>query len=112
MVHVFPRITWRSHVCTCARLVPWYESIVVFLAETPLLIRTRPPVADPSTATLGPPRKPAGYVVFVVVVFLGAAVIAHVDPARAYAHAHRRYLARTRKRFPHSDRDQIDEHLR
>ncbi|KYN36365.1 hypothetical protein ALC56_09325 [Trachymyrmex septentrionalis] len=61
MVHVFPRVT-------------------------PLLIRTRPPVAGPSTATLGSPRKPAGYVVFVV--FLDGWLIAHVDPVvRARMHA-------------------------
>jgi len=33
-------------------------------------------------------------------------------PSYAHACIHRRYLACTRKRFPHSNRDQIDERLR
>lgn len=36
------------------------------LSWRPLYSFERPPVAGPSTATLGSPRKPAGYVVFVV----------------------------------------------
>lgn len=93
-------------MCTCARLLPWY-GISLRFSRRPLYSFQRPPVASPSTATLGPPRKPAGYVVFV---FLG--VVDHTRRSRARTHAHHRYLARTRKRFPHSDRDQIDERLR
>jgi len=70
---------------TCARLIPWYGYIVASLVENPSTHSKRPPVAGPSTATLDSPRKPAGYVVFVV--FLGGWLIAHVDPVvRARMH--------------------------
>jgi len=75
-MHVFPRVAWRSHMCASQSMV-W----VSLRFSRPLYSFERPPVAGPSTATLGSPHKPAGYV---FVVFLD--VVDRTRRSRARTH--------------------------
>ncbi|KYN06378.1 hypothetical protein ALC62_02715 [Cyphomyrmex costatus] len=70
MVHVFPRITWRSHMCTCTRLIPWYGYRCVSRGD-PSTHSNDLQSAGPSTATLD------------------SWLIAHVDPVCRRSPAHR-----------------------